>query len=88
MYAAAALLAVCAILSKENAASLPLAILLTEWVFFDRRLELADLAAGAVASAPVVAIAVGVEAAHLAAVILRPEGYTWLERKVVDPAVR
>lgn len=35
MYLAAMLMAVGAILSKENAASLPLAILLSEWVFYD-----------------------------------------------------
>ncbi len=40
LYVACALLAVCAILSKENAVSLPLALMLTEWVFYGRRVRL------------------------------------------------
>ena len=58
-YAGALLLALFAVLSKENTVSLPAAVLLTEWIFFDRRLRWRALAPYAVAGILVVAIPLG-----------------------------
>jgi hypothetical protein len=55
-YAGALLLALCAVLSKENTVSLPAAVLLTEWIFFGSRLRWRTLASFAAAGALVVAI--------------------------------
>ncbi len=57
-FAACTAFAICAVLSKENAATLPLALLLTEWVFFDprhagRRVAAAVLGAAALGAIPI-----------------------------------
>ena len=56
--AASAALAICAVLSKENAVSLPAALLLAEWVGFGRPQRWRRIAAAAVAMLIVVAVPV------------------------------
>jgi hypothetical protein len=80
--AAAALCGVAALLSKENAASLPLALFVTEWLFFGRPPPRAIAAGAAVA---VAAVAVLVVWKALAWNPLRPDGtpvYTFAQRLV------